>query len=135
MSTRHHTKDKGDSGLGFVIADLLSKGIQVALPISEHLSFDCIAISMKNKLCRVSVKYRSLNSRGAIEVRLKSSWADKHGTHYRKHDMKAYDATAIYCPETKKCYYVRNNEVKRASIWLKSGLGKFCDPNRLFEPT
>lgn len=41
----HHTKDKGDVGLGHVIAVLLENGIQVALPISEHLPFDCIAIS------------------------------------------------------------------------------------------
>lgn len=41
---RHHTKDKGDIGLGCVIADLLKHDIQVALPVSEHLPFDLIAI-------------------------------------------------------------------------------------------
>lgn len=60
----HHTKSKGDSGLGFVIADLLSRGVQVALPISEHLPFDCIAISIGGCLCRLSVKYRKVNKRG-----------------------------------------------------------------------
>lgn len=40
---KHHTKDKGDKGTGNVIADLLSKGIQICLPLSEHLPFDLIA--------------------------------------------------------------------------------------------
>jgi hypothetical protein len=53
----HHTKTKGDKGMGFVIADLLSKGIQVALPISEHLPFDLIAMNtdgqLKKSICQV----------------------------------------------------------------------------------
>jgi hypothetical protein len=94
---RHHTKDKGDAGLGFVIADLLSNRIQVALPISEHLPFDCIAIDEDNNLIRVSVKFRAKKN-GVVSVPLKSSWSDKYGTHTVKHDKKSYDCIAIYCP-------------------------------------
>lgn len=67
----HHTKDKGDCGLAHVIADLFDAGIQVALPISEHLPFDCIAIH-NGSLSRVSVKYRT-EENGAVRVRLRSS--------------------------------------------------------------
>ena len=70
---RHHTKDKGDIGLGFVIADLFSHGIQVALPISEHLPFDLIAISEHRKLARVSVKYRTATG-SCLALNLKSFW-------------------------------------------------------------
>ena len=114
----HHTKDKGDTGLGFVIADLMSKGVQIALPISEHLPFDCIAISNEGKLCRVSVKYREMRN-GAIKVQTRSSWADRHGCHIRLHLRTDYDAIGIYCPDTKKCYYIRCEELASRSITLR----------------
>ncbi len=141
---RHHTKDKGDSGLGFIIADLMSKGIQVAIPISEHLPFDCIAISERNKLIRLSAKYRKKKSRGSIEVVLRSTWADRHGNHAKQQDKDLFDATAIYCPDNRECYYVLNSEVEGQSICLRFELTKnnqiqgvkmasdFRDPNRLF---
>lgn len=140
---RHHTKDKGDAGLGFVIADLLSQGVQVALPMSEHLPFDCIAISQSNELRRISVKYRGQDKFGTITVALKSCWSDSHGCHIRTQDKSLFDATAVYCPETKACYYVRNDEVGRSfklrlraprnnqqkGVLLASA---FSDPNRIF---
>lgn len=107
---RHHTKDKGDSGLGFVIADLLANGVQVALPISEHLPFDCIAIAEDGKLCRLSVKYRKKDKKGKIEVRHRSIWSDSNGTHFAKHDKTEYDASAVFCPDTQRCYYITNEE-------------------------
>ena len=63
----HHTKDKGDVGVGFVIVDLMSKGIHVCLPISEHLPFDLIAVYPEGRLSRLSVNYRSV-TKGRIEV-------------------------------------------------------------------
>ena len=107
---RHHTKDKGDIGLGFVIADLFSHGIQVALPMSEHLPFDPIAISEQLKLVRVSVKYRTATG-SRLALNLKSFWSDSHGLHVRPHDKNSYDAIALYCPNTGECYYIRNDEV------------------------
>jgi hypothetical protein len=115
---KHHTKDKGDKGLGFVIADLLKNNIQVATLLSEHLPFDCIAISEKGELRRVSVKYRALD-RGAVEVALKSSWTDSHGTHIKQHDMSSYDAIAVYNPESNQCFYVNVSEVKTKVIRLR----------------
>lgn len=140
---KHHTKDKGDSGVGFVIADLISKGIQVALPISEHLPFDCIAISPDNKLIRLSVKYRKQDKHGAIGVSFKSNWNDRRGTHTKKQDKNLFDATAIYCPDTKECYYVSNDACSKSFV-LRPSLPKnkqvkgvrlskdYTDPYKLF---
>lgn len=141
---RHHTKDKGDIGLGFVIADLFSHGIQVALPMSEHLPFDLIAIAEQRKLARVSVKYRAAK-RGKISLTYRSSWSDRHGVHIRHHDKTTYDAIAVYCPDTHECYYIQNAEVgknfclridntknsQEKKIRFASG---YRDPRRLFSP-
>ena len=112
---KHHTKDKGDVGLAHVIADLMSHGIQVALPISEHLPFDCIAIDESGAMRRLSVKYRTA-ARGHLEVRLRSSWADREGVHNRLHGRSDYDAFAIYCPEAEACFYLRVEEVDGSSV-------------------
>jgi len=77
---KHHTKDKGDKGTGNVIADLLSKGIQVCLPLSEHLPFDLIAVKQDGSLLKVSVKYRTL-AKGCVYVAFSSSNSDSHGVH------------------------------------------------------
>ncbi len=141
---RHHTKDKGDLGVGFVIADLMRHGIQVALPISEHLPFDCIGISADGYLARISVKYRETRQ-GRLEVRLRSSWSDKNGVHLREHRKSDYDVTAIYCPDKDCCYYVLNTEVNGKTIVLRteppknnqvSGVrlaAEFSDPGRMFK--
>lgn len=140
---RHHTKDKGDSGLGFVIADLLSKNIQVALPISEHLPFDCIIISENNELLRLSVKFRKKNKNGSLYVSYKSCWNDKHGTHIKQQNKMLFDGTAVYCPDTGKCYYIRNDETTKSfSLRLDTPKNNqrdkikfandFTNPQRLF---
>ena len=141
----HHTKDKGDLGVGFVIADLIRNDIKVALPISEHLPFDCIAISPEGELCSLSVKYREVRS-GKVEVRLRSCWADSKCSHVKDHDKGAYDATAIYCPDVDGCYYVRNEEIVGNTIVLRiaparnnqhAGVkqaGDYVDPNLMFKP-
>ena len=142
---RHHTKDKGDIGLGCVLADLLKHDIQVALPVSEHLPFDLIAIHPHGDTLKVSVKYRLMNKRGVISVRSQSVWNDRNGTHYRRHGVGDYDAVAIYCPDTDDCYYLRASELAPLSTTLrirdpinrqKSRIHmaqRFTDPDRLFE--
>lgn len=106
---RHHTKDKGDKGTGNVIADLLSKGIQVCLPLSEHLPFDLIAVKNNGTLMRVSVKYRTV-MKGAVSVAFRSSYSDSHGVHIKAADKSLIDLLAIYCPETNLVYYVVPSE-------------------------
>lgn len=140
---RHHTKDKGDSGVGFVVADLLSKGIQIALPISEHLPFDCIAIAEDNRMIRLSVKYRAKDKQGRLVVQFRSVWNDKHGTHVKSANKTLFDATAVYCPDTGRCYYLMNSESSRGfSLRLdeaKNGqhigikdASEYTNPSRMF---
>lgn len=107
---RHHTKDKGDQGLGFIISDLLKHNIQPALLLSEHLPFDCVAISEEGKMVRLSVKYRA-SKNGVIPVSLSSCWADRHGVHTKNPDLSSFDAIAVYCPDTQLIYYLRTLEM------------------------
>lgn len=142
---RHHTKDKGDIGLGCVMADLLKHDIQVALPVSEHLPFDLIAIHPRGDTLKLSVKYRTMNKIGCVCVTSKSFWNDRNGTHTRWHSVGDYDAVAIYCPDTDECYYLRASELSRSATTLRiteprnrqqsrvNMARKFTGPDRLFQ--
>lgn len=101
-----------------MLSDLLQCGVQPAILLSEHLPFDCIAISQDGRLSRLSVKYRAAKA-GAISVSMISSWADKHGTHSRKPDYQAFDAVAVYCPDTSQVYYVRSDELQTPRFMLR----------------
>jgi hypothetical protein len=117
---RHHTKDKGDQGLGFVIADLLRAGIQVALPLSEHLPFDAIAIAENGRMSRIQVKYRAATRGEVIYCQVFSSWADRNGSHDTHFDPNGCDALAVYCPEPAMCCYLRSSELQvRAALTLR----------------
>ena len=143
----HHTKTKGDMGVGMVIADLMKNGIGICLPVSEHLPFDLVAVSPAGKVCRLQVKYKSMKA-GGIGFNLRSSYADRNGTHIIFVNRSLFDAYAIYCPETNKVYYVRNQEIPdklSAEFKLRieasrnnqlAGVHMACDyegANRLFE--
>jgi hypothetical protein len=146
VNLRHHTKDKGDIGLTCVMADLLKHDIQVALPVSEHLPFDLIAIHPRGTMAKVSVKYRVMTKTGAVTVLTRSSWNDRNGTHHRHHDPGDYDAVAIYCPDTDECYYLLASELSPSGRTLRitspgnnqmTGVSlacRFTDPGRLFDP-
>jgi len=143
MSTTHLTKDKGDQGLGFVIARFMACGIHVALPISEHLPFDLIAISTEGHLRKVSVKYRAV-VQGSVELSLRSVWSNRVGVHLRYLTRGDVDAHALYCPDTERCYFIRDSEiVTRRGFKLRLTPAKirdsrirqadeFLDPNRIF---
>lgn len=113
----HITKVKGDTGLGFVMADLMSKGIAVALPISEHLPFDCIAILPNGKMLKISVKYRTAVDE-RVDVPMKSVWSNSKGCHTRPYGMDEFDILAIYCPDTNGCYYVPRKEITTTALTL-----------------
>ena len=142
---RHHTKDKGDIGVGCVMADLLKHDIQVALPVSEHLPFDLLAIHPRGDMLKISVKYRVMSKTGCVKVESRSVWNDRSGTHHRRHSVGDYDAVAIYCPDTDECYYLRTCDLSPLCTTLriteplnnqKSGVHmarKVTDPDRLFE--
>lgn len=142
---KHHTKDKGDLGLGFVVSDLLRQGVQPALLLSEHLPFDCIAVSIEGNLCKLFVKYRAAKN-GMIFVDLRSSWADSKGTHTKEPDLTLIDAVAVFCPDTSLVYYVRADEIHKNSFTLRINIPKnnqmsgvrladnYRDVKRIFAP-
>ena len=108
---RHHTKDKGDLAVGEVIADLLRAGAQVCLPISEHLPFDLLAVAPSiHEIKRVQVRYIGARQ-GAVHLRLRQTYADRHGVHGRLISLDDIDAFAIFCPDANEVYYVRREEI------------------------
>lgn len=101
-----------------VIATLTTKGVKIALPISEHLPFDLVAISPEGKLRKVSVKYRSSRD-GKIEVLLRSKWNAAQGTRQRRWKKGEVDVHAVFCPDTGQCYFVPDDQVRKATISLR----------------
>lgn len=143
---RHHTKDKGDEGLGQVIGDLMSSGVQVAIPLSEHLPFDLIAIGEAGAMLRVQVRYRASADASVLRCELVGSWADRHGTHQRAFDPLAIDALAIYCPCPRTFVYLLAEELPSTSVYLRLATARngqvrrtrdawqYRDPRRMFGP-
>ncbi len=101
----HPTRDKGDLGVAKVHADLVGKGFTVLFPVTEHAPFDLVAYA-GGEFNRLQVRYRSARA-GAVTVKFRSVWADRHGTHTTPMDKDAIDVVCIYCPESDQCYYVR----------------------------
>lgn len=101
---RHHTKDKGDLAVAMVQADLIERGGTVLLPLTEHAPFDLV-VCFGDLFFRVQVKFRSAMT-GRLHVSFRSVWSDRHGVHTRPMPRDDVDVVAIYCPETRRCYYV-----------------------------
>ena len=101
----HHTKNKGDIGVAKIICDLTEKGYIVCTPLTEHSPFDLIVYSEDRGCIKVQVKYRAVDKFGAVSVPLKTSWADKNGTHIKKYNLDTIDVFAIYCPDIDECFY------------------------------
>lgn len=110
----HHTKDKGDLGVGMVIADLMKNGFGVFIPISEHLPYDLIAVNPTGMVKKVQVKFISLRD-GQIKLDLRRCHADGNGFHKSSVDRSTFDAYALYCPEKGRVYYVRTGEIPDSS--------------------
>ena len=100
----HHTKNKGDLGVLKVQCRLAELDYTVLIPLTEHEFFDLVAYK-DGIFKRIQVKYRSAKN-GKMEIRFRSSWADKHGSHSQLLDKNKVDIFAIYCPETDKCYFL-----------------------------
>ncbi len=111
------TKTKGDTGLTQIIANLDLHGIKSALPISDHLPFDLIAINETAKLARVSVKYRKVY-RGGIFIPLSTVYANTKKTTVSPVDLNEIDGFAVYCPCSGQCYYVP----REVLLQYKSGM-------------
>lgn len=108
----HHTKTKGDLALLHAQVDLAEKGFGILLPVTEHEAFDLVAYRGSD-FARIQVKYRAA-VRGRLELRFATSWADRHGTHKAKIDKSSVDLFCVYCPDTKRCYYIDPKRFREA---------------------
>jgi hypothetical protein len=116
-----NSKQKGDIAEAKSTADLLSRGLDVARPFGDNAPFDLIAIDQTFALWKVQVKYACLNSSGAIELRLKSTFQNTRKTYTRKYTLDKVDVFAVYCPDTDCVYYVNSGEalVNERSVFLR----------------
>ena len=105
----HHTKGKADIGLAKVITDLVIKGYTPCIPLSEHKPYDLLAVLDNGSVVKLQVKYTKLKKNGTIDVKFRTSWADKNGTHIRRYRKEDFGCYAIYCPEKNQVVYIRNS--------------------------
>ena len=105
----HHTKFKADIGVAKVIVDLVTKGYVPCIPLSEHQPYDLVVVSDNGTAIKLQIKYATLQNNGTIEVKFRTSWADKHGTHMRRYGEQEFDYYAIYCPAKEMVLYVPNS--------------------------
>lgn len=104
----HHTKAKADVGLAKVIADLMIKGCMPCIPLSEHQPYDLVVVLGNGEIVKVQVKYARLKKNGTIDVKFRTSWTDKQGTHIKHYREQDFDYYAIYCPEKEQVLYIPN---------------------------
>lgn len=109
FGTTHHTKDKGDLGVAKAYCDLVEKGFLVLFPSTEHAPFDLVAYD-GSKFTRIQVKYRKAVN-GVIQFRTFNWWADKNGSHSKLIDKSQVDVFCVYCPDTDKCYYFKQENI------------------------
>lgn len=96
---KHITTNKGDLGVAKIVADLLSKDIQVFNPISASSAFDLV-IYINDTFKKVQVKYREITN-NTLTVQLRRQVGIKK---YSKNEDT--DILAIYCPTNDTCYYI-----------------------------
>ena len=117
------TKEKGDIGSTKIMAEITEKLYNVSIPIAEHLKYDLI-IEKNGKMCRVQSKY-TLMKDNKIEVKIESLWANKKGNHSSKRQKGDYDILAVYCPNTKECYFLADKDFEsKTSVILRVNSAK-----------
>jgi hypothetical protein len=115
----HHTKAKGDLGVLKAQLDLFEKGFWVSIPLTENAPFDLIA-TKDGRSYSVQVKFRSLSSRGHIDISFRTNWSDSNGCHHKPIDRDQIDWYIIYCPDTDKCYYLNLDDYnQQKSVTLR----------------
>lgn len=112
------TTELGDLGKGKILADLLSRGVKVAIPISEDLRYDLV-IDRDGKLERMQCKATVSDGQVlAVKCRSTSSWAGKtRNTH--KYTASDVDWIAVYDQTTESVYYVPSSELGKGRTELR----------------
>lgn len=93
------TKRKGDLGEAMIMADILRRGHQVALPLGEDWKYDLIVLR-DDKLERVQCKY--VESDGNV-INIPCHSSNNWVTH--KYTSAEVDWLACYDKTTDTCYY------------------------------
>lgn len=106
-----HSKHKGATAEGKVIADLYSQGYEVAIPIGDFLPFDVIAIESKFfKVWKVQVKWCPQSKKdGSICIELKNSMSNKTLIYKKRYTKIEVDVFAAYIPELDECIYISSD--------------------------
>ena len=104
----HHTKVKADIGVAKTITDLTLKGHVPCLPLSEHQPYDLVVVLGDGETVKLQVKYAALKKNETIEIKFRTSWADRKGTHTKHYSVKDFDYYAIYCADKDVVLYVPN---------------------------
>jgi len=104
----HHTKVKADIGVAKAISDLTLKGCVPCLPLSEHQPYDLVVVLPDGEAVKMQVKYATLKKNGTIDVKFRTSWADRKGSHTRHYSEKDFDYYAIYCLDKDVMLYIPN---------------------------
>lgn len=101
-----NTAQKGQIGLGKVIADLVGKGYTLFFPMSEHASIDLVVSDNKSKLVRLQIKYREANE-GVVDVSFDSVVKGKRV----RINLDGIDGFDIYNLNVDKVFYFHKNDI------------------------
>jgi len=126
------TIEKGTIGLTSAVADLVKRGFQVSIPVSEHSAFDLI-ITKGNSHKTVQVKYRQLDIDGSINLHLRTVYTNTKKTIRKEMNKDLIDIVCIYCPEIDECIYLNPNNInKTITIRTKPSAKKHGQQNSKF---
>lgn len=109
----HGKKVKGDNALAQAIARMTELEWVVGVLLTEHAKYDFLA-EKNGRVLRVQARYAAPSKayKGKVlSVKLRTSWADKHGNHSRPRQRGDFDLLAAYCPETRKVYFVTDEQL------------------------
>ena len=120
---KNTTCDKGDIAVAKTIADLTSKGIKIAIPLSAHLPFDLIAFDENYKSCRIQVKYCSNDKRLILSTQTVSVSSK---IKVKPINFDHIDAYAVYSSITDKVYYVNIKKLRHNKRSLKLRIDETC---------
>lgn len=109
----HITADKGDLGVAMVTADLIERGIPVFTPVSAASPFDLL-IYHNDKYLRIQVKYRKMVNNIVKVVAERHTIVKGRVVNTRINDE--FDILAIYCPDTKTCYYINREDTSKHTV-------------------
>ena len=66
----------------------------------------------------MSVKHRKNNVRRGLIVSVETVFKNNSGNHCKVADKLWYDSVAVYCPDTRKCYYFLNGDIPKCGKLL-----------------